>query len=125
MSIHEGACHCGAVRFRVEADFAETYACDCSFCRMRGAVMAAAPAACFTLLSGADAVREYRWNTRTARHFFCGTCGIYTHHRQRRDPGLISVNTACLEGFDAEALPRRRAQGAAASTVADGSGDAS
>ena len=54
-----------------------------------------------TLLSGADALGEYRFGTQTARHFFCKTCGIYTHHQRRMEPHDIGLNVGCLEGLPA------------------------
>lgn len=95
----QGACHCGAVRFEAEVDLGSARRCDCSLCRMRGAVAVSAPLEGFTLLAGEDAVRLYRFNTGTAKHYFCGTCGIYTHHQRRSNPDQYGVNVACLDGM--------------------------
>ena len=95
-----GACHCGAVRFRVRlVDGLNTARrCNCSFCRMRGAIAVSAPLDGFVLTAGEDVISEYRFNTGTARHFFCSRCGIYTHHQRRSNPNEYGVNVACLEG---------------------------
>jgi hypothetical protein len=45
---------------------------------------------------GQDKLSLYQWNTRTARHYFCSVCGIYTHHQRR---SLASI-VACIEGVD-------------------------
>jgi hypothetical protein len=82
--------------------------CDCSFCRMRGAVAVSAPLDGLRILSGAEALTEYRFNTGAARHFFCSRCGIYTHHQRRSDPTQFGVNAACIEGvspFDFAEVP--------------------
>lgn len=105
----QGACHCGAVRFRVRlTDGLRTARrCDCSFCRMRGAVAVSAPLEGFRLVEGGDALTLYQFGTRTAQHWFCARCGIYTHHRRRSNPGELGVNAACLEDvspFDFEAV---------------------
>ncbi len=34
---YSGSCHCGAVRFEVNADLDHVRVCDCSICRRRGA----------------------------------------------------------------------------------------
>jgi hypothetical protein len=96
-----GGCHCGAVRFRVRlSDGLRTARrCNCSFCRMRGAVAVSAPLDGLTILRGADALTLYRFNTGTAEHYFCRHCGIYTHHRRRSDPNQYGVNVACLDGI--------------------------
>lgn len=94
------ACHCGAVRFRVKLTdgLSSARRCDCSLCRMRGAVALTANRGGVEVLDGADQLSEYRFNTGTARHFFCSRCGIYTHHRRRSNPDEYGVNAACLEG---------------------------
>lgn len=42
----------------------------------------------------------YQWNTRTARHYFCSVCGIYTHHQRRVAPDEFGFNLACIEDVD-------------------------
>jgi hypothetical protein len=69
-------------------------------CRRRGAIVATAPVDSLRITRGADALAVYQFNTSTAKHFFCATCGIYTHHLRRSNPGLYSFNVGCLEGVD-------------------------
>ena len=102
-----GACHCGAVRFTatLTEGFASARRCTCSICRMRGAVAVTSTPADFTITKGEDNLATYRFNTGTAEHHFCKTCGIYTHHKRRSNPNQLGVNVACLEGvspFDFE-----------------------
>ena len=104
------ACHCGTVRLRVRLSdgLASARRCDCSLCRMRGAVAVTAGPGGVEVLEEAEALAEYRFNTGVARHFFCSKCGIYTHHRRRSNPGEYGVNAACLEGvspFDFAEVP--------------------
>jgi hypothetical protein len=73
--------------------------CNCSLCRMRGAVALTSTDADFRLESGADQLATYRFNTGAAAHHFCRTCGIYTHHKRRSNPEQIGVNAACLAGL--------------------------
>jgi hypothetical protein len=105
-----GACHCGAVKFeaRLIDGLDRPRRCNCSICRMRGAVAVSAPLDGFTVLEGQDHLTEYRFNTGAARHFFCRTCGIYTHHKRRSTPNEYGINVACLEGvspFDFAEVP--------------------
>lgn len=65
----------------------------------------------FTLLSGADGLGEYNWNTSIARHYFCSQCGVYPFHRKRAAPNHYGVNVSCLGGFEASALHVRQAGG--------------
>ena len=55
-------------------------------------------------MSGADALTTYRFNTGTARHTFCATCGIHPFYVPRSDPDKIDVNVRCLDGVDLSAL---------------------
>lgn len=97
----DGACHCGAVRFRVRLSDGLNTArrCTCSYCRMRGAVAVSAALDGIDILAGGEALSVYRFNTGTARHYFCSRCGIYTHHQRRSDPRQYGVNVACLAGL--------------------------
>jgi hypothetical protein len=75
---------------------------------MRGAIVVSAMRGDLTITHGADALRCYRFNTRVAEHYFCGTCGIYTHHLRRSNPDQLSVNVACLNDvspFDFRKVP--------------------
>lgn len=106
----EGACHCGTVRFTVHLldGFNTIRRCTCSYCRMRGAVVASARVGDLVVHDGAEALTLYRFNTGVAEHYFCSKCGIYTHHRRRSDPSLYGVNVACLAGvspFDFSDVP--------------------
>jgi hypothetical protein len=71
--------------------------CNCSLCKRKGAIMASVPADAFTLVRGGEKLSLYQWNTRTAKHYFCSVCGIYTHHHQRRPPGMVGFNVACID----------------------------
>lgn len=107
---HDAACHCGAVRFavRLTDGFRTNRRCTCSYCRMRGAIAASARREDIAFLQGEENLTLYQFNTRTAKHWFCKTCGIYTHHQRRSDPSLYGVNVACLSGispFDFAEVP--------------------
>ncbi|MYM39979.1 GFA family protein [Pseudoduganella sp. CY13W] len=106
----DAACHCGTVKFRVRlTDGLHTARrCNCSYCRMRGAVAVSANLADIHFTAGQDALVLYQFNTGQARHYFCSKCGIYTHHQRRSQPEQYGVNVACLEGispFDFELVP--------------------
>jgi hypothetical protein len=109
---YSGSCHCGAVRFEIKTDFPELTTCDCSICRRRNALMVKVHDTAFRLVSGQDALSEYQFHTRTARHFFCRICGIYPFHRKRVSPEYYGVNVFCLEAFDPTGIPVRATAGA-------------
>jgi hypothetical protein len=95
---HNGACHCGSVRFKVRLtdEFNTIRRCSCSYCRMRGAIAVSAPLSEMEFIKGEDNLTLYQFNTGTAKHYFCKTCGIYTHHQRRSDPSQFGVNVACI-----------------------------
>lgn len=106
---HLAACHCGTVRFRVRLtdEFNTIRRCTCSYCRMRGAIAVSAALADIEFEQGEDNLTLYRFNTGTAKHYFCKTCGIYTHHQRRSNPSQFGINVACIEGvspFDFSAV---------------------
>lgn len=106
MPIQKGSCHCGAIQFEVDLPdgFQSLRRCNCSLCKRKGAIMATAPLANLRVTAGEDALRVYTWNSHTAKHYFCGTCGIYTHHQRRSNPKEFGFNVACIEGVDPYAL---------------------
>ena len=95
---HRGGCHCGAVTFEIEAPaHLEVLDCNCTICRMSGFLHLVVPRSRFRLLSGTDALVEYRFNTGVARHLFCGTCGVKAFYVPRSNPDGYSVNVRCLD----------------------------
>ena len=96
----DAACHCGTVRFKVRLSDGLNTArrCNCSYCRMRGAVAVTATLGDISFQSGEDALSLYQFNSGVAKHYFCSKCGIYTHHQRRSNPNEYGVNAACLQG---------------------------
>jgi hypothetical protein len=97
---YEGGCHCGRVRFRVQGDLLQTVACNCSICTKKGFIHLIVAHDDFVLLSGGDDLTTYQFNTKVARHTFCGTCGIHPFYVPRSDPDKVDVNVRCLDGVD-------------------------
>jgi hypothetical protein len=94
---HTGGCHCGAVAYEVDAP-AKIVAvdCNCSICRMSGFLHLIVPRSRFRLLTGADQLSEYKFNTGAARHLFCSHCGVKSFYVPRSNPDGYSVNVHCL-----------------------------
>ncbi len=93
-------CHCGAVELKVALldGLKSACRCDCSFCMRRGAAAVTVAKHALNVVKGADNLAEYTWGTHIAKHYFCKTCGIYTHHQRRMDPDEYGVNLAAIEG---------------------------
>ena len=103
--VHHGACHCGRVRFELDAPARiSALECNCSICRMTGFLHLIVPAARFRLLQGAEILGEYRFNTGVARHRFCSICGVKSFYVPRSNPDGVDVNVRCLDRASIEHL---------------------
>jgi hypothetical protein len=115
---YEGGCHCGAVRFRVTGDLARVTECNCSMCSKKGFLHLIVAPDAFELISGKDALTTNRFNTGTAKHTFCTTCGIHPSTFPAR-PDKIDVNVRCLTASTSRRSPHRLMAGIG-STHAEG-----
>lgn len=96
---YTGGCHCGRVRFEIEAPEAlEASDCNCSICSKSGYLHLFVSLADFRLLRGEDALTTYAFNTGVAKHTFCRHCGIKSFYTPRSHPDGVSVNVRCLDG---------------------------
>lgn len=103
-----GGCHCGRVRFEVDLDeTAPVHDCDCSICTKKGFLHLIVTKEQFRLVSGAEALTSYRFNTGVANHTFCSTCGMHAFYTPRSHPDGVDVNARCLDDADT-LLPRLR-----------------
>ena len=102
---HRGGCHCGRVRFEVDAPARlDVQLCNCSICSMTSYLHLIVPSSRFRLASGSDALTTYSFNTMVARHHFCRTCGIKSFYVPRSNPDGISVNARCLDPSSIEGV---------------------
>ena len=69
-------------------------------CKRRGAIVASVSLDRLKILKGEEFLSLYQFNTKTAKHYFCSKCGIYTHHQRRSNPTQYGFNVACLEGVN-------------------------
>lgn len=105
MITHSGGCHCGRVRFEVDAP-AELAVdeCNCSMCARSGYLHLIVPAKQFRITKGEDALTTYSFNTGVAKHRFCSTCGIKSFYVPRSHPDGFSVNARCVDGLPLDRL---------------------
>jgi hypothetical protein len=117
-TLHQGSCHCGAVRFEVRTPLLPAARCNCSLCRRKGALMTPFfPTEDLKIVSGTEALSVYQFNTMVAKHYFCRHCGVYPFHQTRRDPNLWRANIGCLDIDDPLALEWTVNDGASLSVV--------
>jgi len=103
MQTYTGGCHCGAVKYEVETDLETVIVCNCSHCHKKGFMLAFVPKDKFTLLQGEGAQKEYLFNKKSIRHFFCTTCGVQSYAENDAHANM-AINVRCLDGVDPESL---------------------
>ena len=97
-SYKTGGCHCGAVTWRALLDEQITaQACNCSMCEKMGFLHVIVPASRFELLSGAEKITNYTFNTGVAKHSFCSVCGVKSFYTPRSNPDGFSLNLRCMD----------------------------
>lgn len=98
MTVHTGACHCGAIRVAFDSDKPlAPRACQCGFCRRHDARSVSDPEGEVELTLAGD-VQRYRFGRKLADFLICGRCGIYVAAVAEIDGGFFAVLN--LNAFD-------------------------
>jgi hypothetical protein len=113
-STYQGSCHCGAVRYTVEADLAQpVMSCNCSMCQRAGTLLTFAPSDKFKLEQGSESLTDYQFNKHVIHHLFCKVCGVKSFARGKNRSGqdIVAINVRCLEGVDPSKLEVKQVDG--------------
>ena len=108
---YRGSCHCGASQFEVDMDLDHVRVCDCSGCRMRGALNHRVGNDDLRLSTPLSALTLYQWHTKMAKDYFCPTCGVQPFRRPRTAPELWTINVRCLHDVELDTLRIERVHG--------------
>ena len=111
-----GSCHCGTVKFTVDAPMpTEAMSCNCSICRRKGVLMAFFPAA-KVKVEGEASLQAYKFNKHVLSHWFCKTCGIHVFGGGKGPDGneMRAINLRCVPDADLDALKIQQFDGASA-----------
>lgn len=104
--IHQGSCHCGAVRIEVPHAPEWVADCNCSLCRKTAWRTAYYPPESVTVTGETVA---YVWGDRMIGIHHCPVCGCGTHWQTlNQDFGKMGVNARLLDGFDETAVEVRK-----------------
>lgn len=106
MTTYEGHCHCGAVQVFFDTEIApddvQVRACQCGFCKRRGAKSIGDPKSRIEVRAAPGSLRRYQFGLRTADFLICAECGEYVGAVTRGEDGLVgvlNVTAARLEPF--------------------------
>jgi len=103
MKTYHGSCHCGLVKFEVDAEISTVERCTCSICSKKGGLFVRVPPPQFRQTQGEDSLTLYQFNTKKGEQLFCKHCGIHPFGHPRSAPELFLINVRCLDDFDLEA----------------------
>lgn len=107
-TLHQGGCHCGAVRFEVslEPGFKGSR-CNCSVCAKTAVTGAIVKPHAFKLLAGAADVGSYVWGAAISTRYFCKHCGVHCYgvgYLEHVGGDYVSVNLNCVDDVDTSVL---------------------
>jgi hypothetical protein len=111
MQTKTGGCHCGQVKFEITHPFDEVIECDCSMCKKKGFLHLIVDKENFKLIADESSLSDYQFNTKTAHHLFCKTCGICSYYIPRSHPDGFSVNARCVDDLDLSKVKRTKFEG--------------
>jgi hypothetical protein len=102
-----GHCHCGAIRVILEPGkpVAELplRACQCGFCRTRGALTTSDPGAHLFVEAAPGSINRYRFGLQITDFLLCEECGTYVAAVSETHDGLkgvVNVRGVALAGFE-------------------------
>jgi hypothetical protein len=112
MTVLEGGCHCGNLRFALTTDLdpasLEPRACDCSFCRKHATRALSDPAGALKLSArDGSELGRYRFGTGFTDFLICRRCGVYIgafmpdgSQSDAGEPGYANVMAGTLDRPD-------------------------
>ncbi|MBL8584689.1 MAG: GFA family protein [Rhizobiaceae bacterium] len=103
----EGACHCGAVRWKFEAEPDGATACNCSICRRYGALWIYGHEGVDVSVTGPT--RSYQRGGRHLAYLFCPHCACVVswrgNHLEKDGRRRMAVNVRLAEPASVAHLP--------------------
>ena len=97
---HAGSCHCRAVKFEARFDAGSAAACNCTVCTKVATIGTIVRPDAFTLLSGERNLTAYEWGHKTAKRYFCRTCGVTCFSRGHLEQLGGDYLSLSLNAFD-------------------------
>ena len=112
---YQGSCHCGDIRFEVDAPapLEQVMECNCSHCSRKGYLLTFVPRAQLTLKTPEAPMGTYTFNRHAIQHHFCPRCGCapFGFANNQKGEATAAVNARCLENLDLGQLKREFVDG--------------
>jgi hypothetical protein len=103
-----GSCHCGALKFRVQADPEHGASrCNCSVCTKLAACGAIVKPEAFELLCDEAELGVYEWGAKISKRYFCKQCGTHCYgrgHLAEVGGDYVSFSYNTIDDFEITAL---------------------
>lgn len=100
---HHGSCHCGAIRFEVDADLGgKATRCNCTICQKTMITGLMTKPEHFRLLTPRSALTSYGKHD-FAKRYFCGKCGVHCFGEGELEVlggRFVSINVSTLDDVD-------------------------
>lgn len=113
--MHTGSCHCGAVKFEVDAEAGpdKVIECNCSHCSRKGLLLWFVPRDALETTDGEAHLSTYTFNRKIIEHRVCQTCGVQPYALGQMPDGskMAAINVRCLDDFDLETVERKPVNG--------------
>ena len=112
--MHTGSCHCGQVRYTIEAgEIPGAMECNCSHCQRKGYLLWFVPREALTISEGEASLSTYTFNRHVIEHKFCPNCGCAPFGFGQGADGkkMAAINVRCLEDVDLDAIKRKPVDG--------------
>jgi hypothetical protein len=98
---HTGSCHCGEIKFTARVDLGKATRCNCSVCTKLSVIGCITKPENLEVTAGDPAF--YEWGGKTAKRYFCRTCGTHCFGRgylEQVGGAYAYVNLNTLDDID-------------------------
>jgi hypothetical protein len=94
-----GSCHCGRIRYCLDAEPTAAIECNCSICRRKGSLLAAFAPERFHLETSRDDIATYTFGRHIIRHQFCKICGCapFAEGTGPNGEAMVAINLRCAD----------------------------
>jgi len=106
--VHHGSCHCGDMRFEVDAEITQAMECNCSHCSRKGYLLCFVPREKLRHEIPEHHMATYTFHKHIIQHHFCLRCGCapFAEGTDPKGNPTAAINVRCLEGVDLAQIKR-------------------